>query len=117
MNSQRTAETVVRIVESAAQELVKVQDRITDAFAAGEMVLPGTLESLIEAQADANVTASLQTRWNRAGSKAIEEWLDEAAETLIETNVGGSTSMVQNAREAAERKAMQKAYRALNRCR
>ena len=117
MNSERTAETVARIAQSAAQTLLTVQGRITASFAAGELVLPGTLENLLEAQANTDLTAKLQTRWNRAGMRAIEEWLEDAAEALIEGNVGGSTSGVQNAREAYERKAMQAAYRALNRCR
>jgi len=117
MDSTKTAETVARIAQAAAQTLLKVQARFTEAFAAGEMVLPGTMEALIEAQAAAHQTAQLQTRWNRAGMRAIEEWLEDAAEQLMEGNVGGSTSPVQNAREAAERKAMQAAYKALNRCR
>src|SRR5690242_19373351 len=117
MNSAKTAETVAKIAQSAAQTLLKVQADFTAQFAAGVMVSAGSMERLIEAQAAANLTAKLQTRWNRAGMVAIEEWLEDAAEQLIEGNVGGSTSPVQNKMEAEDRKAMQAAYKALNRCR
>ena len=117
MNSAKTAETVAKIAQSAAQTLLKVQARFTEAFSAGEMILPGTMENLLEAQANADLTAKLQTRWNRAGMAGIESWLEDAAEQLIEGNVGGCTSLVQNAMDAAERKALQNAYKALSRCR
>ncbi|QKY78634.1 hypothetical protein SEA_DRYAD_96 [Streptomyces phage Dryad] len=117
MNSTKTAETVARIAQSAAQTLLKVQARFTDAFAAGELIMPSTMQDLIEAQKAAHITAGLQRRWNRAGMQAIEEWLEDAAEQLIEGNVGGSTSAIQNEAEKAERKAMQAAYKALSRCR
>lgn len=117
MNSQKTAETVARIAQSAAQNLLTAQTRVTDQFAAGSLLSASTMESLIEAQATANLTAALQARWNRAGMAAIESWLEDAAEILIEGNVGGTSSQIQNAMEAAERKALQAAYKALNRCR
>jgi len=116
LNSEKTAKTVELLALSAAKQLLTVQARFTDAFAAGEMVLPGTMENLLEAQANADLTAKLQTRWNRAGKRGIEDWMVDATEQLIEGNVGGSTSGIQNAREAYERKAMQKALRELNRC-
>lgn len=117
MNSAKTAETVEKLAQSAAQQLLKAQARLTDAFAAGEIVSAGTMENLIEAQATAHLTAQLQTRWNRAGMRAIGDWLEDAADRLIEANTGGYTSNVQNSIELAERKAMQAAYRALSRCR
>lgn len=117
MNSQKTAETVARLAQSAAQNLLTAQTRITDQFAAGVILSASTMESLIEAQANANLTAGLQTRWNRGGMAAIESWLVDAAEALIEGNAGGSSSQLQNAIEAADRKALQAAYRALTRCR
>src|SRR3546814_5388750 len=115
MDSQKTAETVARIAQAAAQTLLAAQTRVTDQFAAGVILSAGTLESLIEAQAAAHLTAGLQTRWNRAGMQAIEAWLDDAADALIEGNVGGTSSAVQNTMEAAERKALQAAYKALSR--
>lgn len=117
MNSAKTAETVEKLAQSAAQTLLTAQARLTNAFAAGEIVSAGTLENLIEAQAAAHLTAQLQTRWNRAGMRAIGDWLEDAADRLIEANTGGYTSNVQNSIELAERKAMQAAYRALSRCR
>lgn len=117
MNSERTATTVAKLAQSAAQTLLTAQARITNAFAAGEIVSAGTMENLIEAQAAAHLTAQLQKRWNGHGMRAIGDWLEDAAERLIEGNTGGYTSNVQNAMEVAERKAMQAAYRALARCR
>lgn len=117
MNSEKTAATVARIAQSAAQALLTAQARVTDQFAAGVIVTSGTLEVLIEAQAAAHLTAKLQTRWNRAGMAAIEEWLEDAADQLMFNPAAGSTSQVQNEMEKAERKAMQEAYKALNRCR
>lgn len=117
MDSTKTAATVTRLAQSAAQVLLNAQTRMTDQFAAGVIVSAGTVDALIEAQAEAHLTAGIQTRWNRGGMAAIESWLEETAERLIETNVGGWTSPVQNQMELAERKALQKAYRALNRCR
>lgn len=117
MNSERTAETVARIATNAAQNLATVHGRITDQFAAGVIVSAGSLEALISAQAEANITAQVQTRWNRGGAAAIESWLEDAAVRLIEDNAGGSSSQVQNQVEAADRKALQAAYRALSRCR
>lgn len=116
MNSTRTAETVAKLAQSAAQVLLTAQARVTDQFAAGVILSAGTMDSLIAAQATAHLTAGLQTRWNRGGMAAIESWLEDAAETLIEGNVGGTSSLVQNAMEAAERKALQAAYKALARC-
>jgi hypothetical protein len=117
MNSAKTAETVSKIAQSAAQKLLTAQARVTDQFAAGVVLSAGTMELLIEAQAAAHLTAKLQTRWNRAGMAAIEEWLEDAAEQLIFNPAPRSSSAIQNEMEAAERKAMQEAYRALNRCR
>jgi len=117
MNSAKTAETVAKLADVAARTLLTNQRRINDAFAACEIVSAGTMESLIAAQAAAHLTAKLETRWNRAGMAGIEEWLEDAAEQLIEGNVGGCTSLVQNAMDAAERKALQNAYKALSRCR
>lgn len=117
MNSTRTAETVEKLAQSAAQQLLTAQARLTNAFAAGEIVSAGTMENLIEAQAAANLTAQLQKRWNGHGMRAIGDWLEDAAERLIEWNVGGSTSAIQNSMELADRKAMQAAYKALARCR
>jgi len=117
MNSERTATTVAKLAQSAAQTLLTAQARITDQFAAGVMVSSSTLDSLIEAQAAAHLTAGLQTRWNRGGMAAIESWLEDAADQLITGNAGSSSSPVHNAMEVAERKAMQAAYRALARCR
>jgi hypothetical protein len=116
MNSAKTAETVAKIAQSAAQTLLTAQARVTDQFAAGVIVSAGTMELLIEAQAAAHLTAKLQTRWNRGGMAAIEEWLQDAAEQLIFNPAPRSSSAIQNHMEAAERKAMQEAYRALNRC-
>lgn len=117
MNSAKTAETVAKLAQSAAQQLLTAQARLTNAFAAGEIVSAGTMENLIEAQAAAHLTAQLQKRWNGHGMRAIGDWLEDAAERLIEGNTGGYTSNVQNAIELADRKAMQAAYRALARCR
>lgn len=117
MNSQKTAETVAKIADSAARTLLTNQSRLNDQFAAGVIVSAGTMEALIESQAAAHLTAQLETRWNRGGMAAIESWLEDAAETLIEGNVGGTSSLIQNAMEAAERKALQAAYKALSRCR
>lgn len=116
MNSTRTAETVAKLAQSAAQVLLTAQARVTDQFAAGVILSAGTLESLIEAQAAAHLTAGLQTRWNRGGMAAIEEWLEDAADQLKFNPAPGSTSQVQNEMEKAERKAMQAAYKALARC-
>lgn len=117
MDSQKTAETVARIAQSAAQNLLKVQARFTDAFAAGEHIMPGTMQDLIEAQKAAHVTAGLERRWSRGGMQAIEDWMEDAADQLIEGNVGGTSSPIQNETEKAERKALQAAYKALSRCR
>lgn len=117
MNSTRTAETVARIAQSAAQTLLKVQADFTAQFAAGVIVSAGSMDRLIEAQANANLTAGLQTRWNRGGMAAIESWLEDAAEALIEGMPGGSSSQIQNEIERADRKALQAAYKALSRCR
>jgi hypothetical protein len=116
MDSKRTAETVARIAGVAARELLAAQRRISDAFAACEIVSAGTMENLIAAQSAANLTAGLETRWNRGGMAAIESWLEDAADALIEGNAGGSTSLVQNQIEFADRKALQAAYKALVRC-
>jgi len=117
MNSTKTAETVAKLADVAARQLLTTQRRINDAFAAYEMVSAGTMESLIAVQAEAHLTAQLETRWNRGGMAAIESWLEDAAEQLIEGNVGGSSSAVQNKMDEAARKAMQNAYKALSRCR
>lgn len=117
MNSQKTAATVEKLADVAARTLLTNQRRITDAFAACEIVSAGTMEALIQAQAEAHLTNALQTKWNRGGMAAIESWLEETAERLIETNVGGWSSPVQNQMELAERKALQAAYKALSRCR
>jgi hypothetical protein len=117
MNSQKTAETVEKLADVAARTLLTNQRRVTDAFAACEIVSAGTMEALIQAQAAAHLTAQLETRWNRGGMTAIESWLEDAADALIEGNVGGTSSQIQNAMDAAERKALQAAYKALSRCR
>ncbi|AVP41531.1 hypothetical protein SEA_WENTWORTH_92 [Streptomyces phage Wentworth] len=117
MNSAKTAATVEKLAQSAAQQLLTAQARLTNAFAAGEIVSAGTMENLIEAQAAAHLTAQLQKRWNGHGMRAIGDWLEDAAERLIEMNTGGYTSNVQNQMDLAERKAMQAAYKALARCR
>ena len=117
MNSAKTAAAVETLADSSARILLTNQRRINDAFAACEIVSAGTMEALIEAQAKAHLAAQLQTRWNRGGMVAIEEWLEDAAEQLIEGNVGGCTSLVQNAMDLAQRKALQAAYKALARCR
>lgn len=117
MNSAKTAETVAKLADVAARTLLTNQRRINDAFAACEIVSAGTMQSLIEAQSAAHLTAGLETRWNRGGMAAIESWLEDAAEALIEGNAGGSSSLIQNAIEYADRKALQAAYKALSRCR
>lgn len=117
MNSQKTAETVARIAQSAAQNLLKVQARFTEAFAAGELVMPSTMQDLIEAQKATHVTAGLERRWSRGGMQAIEDWMVDAADQLIEGSYGGTSSALQNEAERAERKALQAAYKALSRCR
>lgn len=117
MNSAKTAETVAKIADTAARTLLTNQRRLNDGFAAGEILSAGTMEALIVAQAAAHLTAKLETRWNRGGMQAIEEWLDDAAEQLIDGNAGGSSSLIQNAMDIAERKALQNAYKALSRCR
>lgn len=117
MNSEKTAATVEKIAQSAAQTLLTAQARVTDQFAAGVVVTAGTMEYLIEAQAAAHLTAKLQTRWNRGGMAAIEEWLEDAADQLMFDSAPGSTSQVQNEMEKAQRKACQDAYKALSRCR
>lgn len=116
MNSLKTAETVARMTKASAQYLQIVQDRITKAFADAELISANTLTDLLEAQAMANEWAKVQTRWNRAGMKAVGEYLEGLSETLIEGNVGGTSSLVQNAHEAAERKALQTIHKALSRC-
>jgi hypothetical protein len=117
MNSQKTADAIARLAQVGSQALIGVQADFTAQFEAGIMVSAGSLERLIAAQATANLAAQLQTRWNRAGMAAIEAWLEDAAEILIEGNVGGTSSPIQNEAEKAERKALQAAYKALSRCR
>lgn len=117
MISNKTIQTVELLATAAATKLLAAQATLTDQFAAGAAVTAGTMETLILAQAEARLTAQLQTRWNRGGMVAIEAWLEDAAEVLMEGNAGGSSSLVQNAMDVAERKAMQAAYKALNRCR
>lgn len=116
MNSLKTRETVERLAQAGSQRLLTAQARVTDQFAAGVILSSGTMEALIEAQAEAHLTAQIQTRWNRGGMEAVEAWLEDAADILIDGRVGTNSSLVQNAMELAERKAMQAAYRALLRC-
>lgn len=119
MNAVEKIQMTVHNYAANAQKAAKtVQAEITGAFELGYMIEASQMERLMTAQAETAVWGRMVKLVERAMTNGdlevrMAERLDEIADYLIEVNGGGSTSLVQNAKDAAERRAHQAAYKAL----
>jgi hypothetical protein len=115
MNVTKIQDAATARAQGAAQTLLRQQARFSEAFAKGEMVSPGLMGDLQEAQEMVMAWTRVERVVRGGDAQRIAEYVEDLQDRLCDGILGGSTSLIANHKEASERKALQNVYGALRR--